>query len=194
MLPGRAPPQLTSGGSIDWQKAYSGGVHCYDNGYNTTCYNVGGGVYSLHQSADGGYVLAGDSNRLEFNGLVPWLAKVDGSGALVWQENDYQVNASTGLPLSEDFASSALTPIGPLAIGYTENYSNGRSELLGVQTDGNGNVDACSQIHKDVPLSATDPRLVELAPGLTITTSIASRSAAPVQTQPTSVTATAAQC
>src|SRR5205823_3320015 len=186
--------KLTSNGSIDLQKAYSGGVHCYSNGYNTTCYNVGGAVYSLHQSADGGYVFAGDSNRLEFNGLVPWLAKVDGSGALLWQEDDYQVNASTGLPFSEYFGSSALTPVGPLAIGYTENYSNGRSELLGVQTDSNGDVDSCSQIHKDVPLSAIDPGLVELAPGLTITTSIASRSPAPVQIQATAGTATPAQC
>jgi hypothetical protein len=69
-----------------------------------------------------GYVLAGDSNVPQFNGLVPWLAKVDGSGALIWQENDYQANNSTGLPLSEYFASSALTPAGPVALGYTENW------------------------------------------------------------------------
>src|SRR5439155_14277663 len=101
--------------------------------------------YSLHQSADGGYVLAGDSNRLEFNGLVPWLAKVESGGALVWQEDDYQANASTGLPFSEYFASSARTPVGPVAIGYTENYSNGHSEMLGVQTDSNGQPDPVAQ-------------------------------------------------
>ena len=173
---------------------FGGGVNCYFNGYSESCYNVGGGVYFLHQLTDGGYVLAGDSNTLQFNGLVPWLAKVDGRGALVWQENDYQVNASTGLPLSEYFGPSALTPAGPVAIGSTENYSNGKLELLGVQTDSDGNVDSCSQIHKGVPLSAVDPGLVELAPGLTITTSIASRSPAPVQTQATAVNATAAQC
>ena len=111
----------------------------------------------------------------------------------MWQE-DCQVNASTGLPFSEHFASSALTPVGPVAIGYTENYSNGKSELLGVQTDSNGNVDSCSQIHKDVPLSAIDPGLVEFAPGLTITTSVASRSPAPVQTQTTTAVATSSQC
>ena len=186
--------KLTTTGSIDWQKAYSGGVHCYSNGYNTTCYDVGGGVFSLHQSADGGYVLAGDSNRLEFNGLVPWLAKVDSSGALLWQENDYQVNASTGLPLSEYFASSALTPVGPVAIGYTENYSNGRGELLGVQTDASGNVGSCSQIHAASVLTATNPGLAAIAPALTVLTTSASQSPSPAQTAVTTATATLSQC
>ena len=66
--------------------------------------------------------------------------------------------------------------------------------MLGVQNDSNGDVDSCSQIHKDAPLSAVDPGLVEFAPGLTITTSVASRSAAPVHTQTTTTTATASQC
>ena len=38
------------------------------------------------QTSDGGYLLAGDTNSVEYGGLLPWLAKVDGSGALVWQQ------------------------------------------------------------------------------------------------------------
>jgi hypothetical protein len=185
--------KLTSSGTIDWQRAYSGGVQCSSNGFNEPCRNIGGGVYSLHQTADGGYVLAGDSNTLQFNGLVPWLAKVDSSGALVWQEDDYQVNSSTGLPLSEYFASSALTPGGPLALGSTENYSNGLDELLGVRTDASGTVGTCSQIHPG-PLSATGPGLTTVAPRLTIGTNVASSSASAAQTQTTTAPATAAQC
>src|SRR5215471_2662118 len=137
--------KLTASGSIDWQRAYSGGVDCYPNGYNTTC--IGGGVYSLHQTSDGGYLLAGDASPGQYGGLVPWLAKVDGSGALVWQQADYQVYTPTGAPLSEYFASSALTAIGPVALGSTENYLKQHNELLVVQTDANGTVGACSQIH-----------------------------------------------
>lgn len=185
--------KLTASGSIDWQRAYSGGVVCDSTDYSTPCRNIGGGVYSLDQTSDGGYLLAGDTNPEQFDGLVPWLAKVDGSGALVWQQADYQVNAPTGAPLSEYFASAALTPTGPIALGSTENYSTLRNELLGVQTDANGTVGACSQIHS-ATLSATDPALVAIAPDLTIRTSAATDSASPAQTQNTSATATSSQC
>jgi hypothetical protein len=186
--------KLTAAGAIAVEKAYSGGVFCSANGYNTTCTNLGGVVYSLHQTADGGYVLAGDSNTREYSGLVPWLAKVDGSGALTWQDNDYQVNPSTGVPLSEYFASSELTPTGPLALGYTENYSKQRGELLAVQTDANGNVGGCSQIHPASDLSATDPGLTAFAPGLAIQTNSVSESPSPAQTLSTTGTVTAGQC
>lgn len=185
--------KLTPSGSIDWQRAYSGGVVCDSNDYGAPCRNIGGGVYSLRQTGDGGYVLAGDTNPEQFDGLVPWLSKVDGNGAIMWQEADYQVNAGTGLPLSEYFASSTLTPAGPLALGSTEDYSNLHDELLAVQTDANGAVGACSQIHS-ASLSATDPGLVAIAPGLTTRTSVASNSASPVQMAATTATATASQC
>jgi len=184
--------KLTASGAIDWQRAYSGGVDC-SGGYGTACTNVGGGVYSLHQTSDGGYLLAGDTTPGQYGGLVPWLAKVDGSGALVWQQADYQVYTPTGAPLSEYFASSALTAIGPVALGSTENYLKQHNELLVVQTDANGTVGACSQIH-GAALSAVDPALVEIAPGLTNRTSVATYSGSPAQTQITSATATASQC
>lgn len=184
--------KLTPAGSIDWQRAYPGGIDC-DADYAVTCRTIGGGVYSLHQTGDGGYLLAGDTNPLQFNGLVPWLAKIDGSGAIVWQEADYQVNPPTGAPLSEYFASSALTPVGPVALGATENYANLREELLVVQTDANGTAGTCSQIHP-AALTATDPALVGIAPALTVRTSVAASSASPAQTESTSATATAAQC
>ena len=172
--------RLAPGGGCggQWQQAYSGGV------------------YSLHQTTDGGYLLAGDSN-LELSDetpLVPWLAKVDANGALVWQEQDYQSLPSTGRPLSEYFAASTLTPAGPLAIGSTENYSNGRNELLGVQTDPNGSVASCSQIHTASPLTTTNPGLAQLTPGFTTNIGITSESPSPVQVQSTTATATASQC
>ena len=181
--------KLTPNGSIQWQTAYSGGVTCADQ----SCARIGGVVYSLHQTADGGYILAGDAASQQFS-LTPWLAKVDGNGALVWQENDYQVLASTGAPLSEYFASSTFTATGPLAIGPTENYSKGLNELLAVQTDANGNVGTCSQIHPATALAATNPGLAPLATGLTATTNAVSQSSSPVQVRPTSGTASASQC
>lgn len=188
--------QLTSNGSIRSQAAYSGGLYCFDNGYSETCESIGGTVNALRQTGDGGFVLAGDANLklADEAPIVPWLAKVDSSGSPVWQEQDYQVNPATGRPLSEDFASAALTPAGPLAAGWTENYGNGLGELLGVQTDANGAVTGCSQIHPLSSLSVIDPGLAEFTPGITATAPPVSESAAAVQTLTTSVVATAAQC
>ena len=188
--------RLAPDGSIRSQTAYSGGVYCFDNGYSETCASIGGVIYSLHQTADGGFLLAGDAN-LELRDevpLVPWLAKVDSSGAIGWQEQDYQVNSSTGRPLSEDFASSALTPEGLLAVGRTENYGNGLGELLGVQTDANGAVGTCSQVHPGSPLSPVDPGLTELTPDITVAAPPVSQTPAAATTLATSTTATLAQC
>jgi hypothetical protein len=188
--------RLTPNGSIESQTAYTGGVYCFDNGYSETCTSIGGVAYSLHQTADGGFVLAGDAD-LELTDEtpgVPWLAKVGPSGSLIWQEQDYQVNPSSGRPLSETFDSSALTPAGPLAVGRTENYGNGLGELLGVQTDPNGAVASCSQVHPGSPLSAVDPGLSELTPDVVAAAPAISQSSSPAQTLGTTATATAAQC
>jgi len=50
--------KLTPAGAIQWQQAYSGGVNCSFNGYSESCDTIGGGIYSLQQTADGGYLLA----------------------------------------------------------------------------------------------------------------------------------------
>ena len=84
-------------------------MYCFFNGFSETCTDVGGFVYSLHQTSDGGYLLAGDSN-LEMSADAPieaWQAKVDATGNLVWQHLYYQTYAPTGRPLGEFFPAAA---------------------------------------------------------------------------------------
>lgn len=52
--------KLDAAGNIRWQNALSGGLYCFFNGFNETCANLAGFVYSLQRTADGGYVLSGD--------------------------------------------------------------------------------------------------------------------------------------
>jgi hypothetical protein len=187
--------KLDATGALQWQRAYSSGVHCFSNGYSDTCTATGGIAYSLHQTADGGYVLAGGNNVLlgDEAPLVPWLAKTDGNGAPIWQENDYQVNPATQRPLSEYFASAAVTPAGYLALGWTENLTNGKGELLGVQTDGNGAVGTCSQVHA-ASLSPIDPELAAVAPGLQASRPTVTADVSPAQSTATSIAAPSGQC
>lgn len=190
--------KLDAQGGIQLQHAYEGGVYCFSSGLGEQCNSIGGIAYAVRQNKDGGFVLAGASNIEMRDGtpLEPWLARVDASGALIWQENDYRVNPQTGRPLSEYFAGVATTSTGFFALGATDNYSNGQGELLGVSTDGDGHVSlTCADEHSSALLAPADPGLVDLVPqGSTVAGTAASESAAPVQTLATGGTGSAPQC
>jgi len=175
--------KLDGTGALLWQKAYSGGVFCFDNGFSETCVDIGAVIYSVHQTSDGGYLLAGDGD-LELRDsvpIVPWLARVDSSGNLVWQQFYYEANSSTGRPLSEYFASSSLAGDGgPAAIGFTENPSNLKGELYGVKTDSTGAVgNACGQVHVATTLNVINPALVAIAPSLPVQTTLTTPTQSP---------------
>ena len=53
--------KLDSLGVVQWQQAYEGGVYCFFNGFSETCTSIGGVAYGVRQTADGGFVLAGDA-------------------------------------------------------------------------------------------------------------------------------------
>jgi hypothetical protein len=65
--------KLSSAGALQWQNAYSGGESC---SYQS-CSNITGIIYSVHQTSDGGYVVAGAFDPLTSDSIVPWLANVD---------------------------------------------------------------------------------------------------------------------
>jgi hypothetical protein len=159
--------KLNATGTMQWQFAYSGGVIC---SYQS-CTDVTGIIYSLHQSTDGGYIVAG---AYDHPSLVPWLARVDSAGNLVWQHLYYEVNPSTGLPLSEYFGASTLTTGGgALGLGWTEDPATLKGDLFGVSTDNAGLVASCADVHAPTPISAINPGLSPVAPALPVQTTLA---------------------
>jgi len=189
--------KLDANGNSQWQRAYSGGVYCFYNGYWYQCYAIGGLAYSVHQTPDGGYALAGagDLKLIDSVPQVPWLAKADASGNLLWQHFYYRTHPTTGRTLSQYFASSDLTSAGGhLALGITTNPTDFKSELFAVKTDGAGLVGTCSQVHPATPLEAIDPELDTIAPALPVQTTIAAQGNSPSRTQPTSISSTPGQC
>ena len=165
--------KLDSSGNFQWQKAYSGGTYCYFNGYNEVCAPIGALIYSVHPASDGGYVLAGagDLELLDSVPLVPWLAKVNLSGNLLWQNFYYQVY-STGRPLSQYFASAApARDRGFVAVGFTEDYAKGLSLLYAVKTDSSGLCGkSCREVHSATPLTAINPALTQSTLALPVST------------------------
>jgi hypothetical protein len=181
--------KLDASGTLQWQRAYSGGVYRFFNGFSETCTDIGAVGYSLHQTSDGGYVLAGDGD-LELTDnvpIVPWLAKADANGNLLWQHFYYQTSTA-GRPLSEDFQASALVPSGGLlATGPTLNYSTQKDELYAVHTDASGLAGTCSDIHPATSLQAIDPQLAAVTPGLPLGTATTQAANSPITTTATSV-------
>jgi hypothetical protein len=178
--------KLDADGTLQWQRAYSGG--CYFNGY--TCTDIGAVSYSLHQTSDGGYVLAGDGDLLLGGSgyLVPWLAKADATGNLLWQHFYYQASPEYGTPLSEDFQASAPVPSGGfLASGPTLNDSTQKHRLYAVHTDSSGLAGSCAEVHPATPLQAISPQLAAVAPSLPLGTAQTQAANSPIAAVATSI-------
>jgi hypothetical protein len=144
----------------------------------------------VHQTADGGYVLAGLGNLelLDSVPQVPWLAKVDSAGNLLWQYFYYDLY-STGRPISQYFASSTPTDDrGFMALGFTEkNDVTFLGELYAVKTDSSGLVGICDQQHDATPLHSVDPAMTILSSSIPIITTVTPGSNVSIRARTTSV-------
>jgi hypothetical protein len=182
--------KLDSGGNVEWQRAYNGGIYCYFNGFNQVCVLISALVYSVHQIADGGYVLAGLGNLelLDSVPQVPWLAKVDSTGNLLWQHFYYDLYP-TGRPISQYFAAATPTSDGgTMALGFTEkNDPTFIGELYAVKTDGRGLAGICDQRHAATPLHAVDPAMSALSSSLPVGTPVIARSSVEIRPRQTAV-------
>lgn len=177
--------KLDASGAIKWQKAYSGGVVCFYMG----CSAVGGLAYSVHQTADGGYSVAGAGDVVggDSKSMLPWLAKTDAGGNLMWQH--------VYGPGSQYFASSTvMSDGGYLALGYAVNHLDLKGELFAVRTDSAGLIGACNNVHPATPLDAIDPGLTAVATAFPVQTTSPRHGDLPAQTQPTAIGTTGGGC
>ena len=188
--------KLDASGNIQWQKAYNGGVYCYFNGFNTVCTIITALPYSAHQTADGGYVLGGLGNLelLDSVPQVPWLAKVDSAGNLLWQYFYYDTS-SAGRTISQYFASTSPTNDGGfIGLGFTEsNDPSAIGELYVVKTDSAGLVGSCDQQHDATPFHAIDPAVTAFVTTLPVATTTTAKSNVSIRSRNTSV-ATERKC
>jgi hypothetical protein len=172
-------------GNVEWQNTLSGGLY-YPFYFGAT-------AYTAHQTTDGGYVLTGTETAQSGLGVVPWIAKVNASGSLLWQHTYYQ--NENGNPLSEDFLSSAAASDGGfLATGYTESAANGDGELYAVKTDSSGLAGSrCTDLQTPIALGSISPSLTEVPPALAVSTAVTPTSNSPATSTSTSI-ATQSDC
>jgi hypothetical protein len=109
-----------SNGNTQWNKTY-GGLRI----------DV---AYSIQQTIDGGYMVAGTTNSFGSGSNDFWLIKTDPNGGMQW-------NKAYG-GLYEDVANSVqqTSDGGYIVCGYTSSFGKGLEDFWLVKTDSNGNM------------------------------------------------------
>ena len=125
--------KLDARGRVIWQKGYGG-----TNGY----YHVSSESAGAVATADGGYILAGQSD-IFLQGANGWMLKTDGSGNILWQKT------YTGLTTNDGnvFEQVIQTSDGGYAVtgsSWTSDLTYGGPGLWVIKTDSDGNIGGCS--------------------------------------------------
>jgi len=89
--------------------------------------------YSVQQTADGGYIIAGKTNSFG-NGYNVYLIKTDSAGNIVWTKN------FGGIGDDEGYSVWQTSDGGYVIVGDTYSFGAVNSDVYLIKTDANGNV------------------------------------------------------
>jgi len=120
-------------GSLDAYlvKTDGNGNAIWDRTYGGTSYDYG---YSVQQTSDGGYIIAGETWSYGAGSADVYLVKTDGNGNIIW-------NRTFGGGSDEAGNSVKQTSDGGYIIaGYTESYGAGYLDFYLIKTNANGSV------------------------------------------------------
>ncbi|MFZ8835176.1 MAG: T9SS type A sorting domain-containing protein [Candidatus Caldipriscus sp.] len=102
-------------GNIIWSKTYGG-----------TNWDF---AYSVQQTSDGGYIVAGKTNS--FSGGGVFLMKTDANGNIIWAKT-YEGTVAYSVQQTSDG--------GYIVAGRTDSFGAGGSDIFLIKTDANGNI------------------------------------------------------
>jgi len=112
--------KLNASGDVVWQKTYGGGD--YEE------------AFSIQQTSDGGYIVAGETRSFGAGSADFWVLKLDASGDVVWQKTygggDYDY--LTSIQQTSDG--------GYIVAGWTPSFGAGWKDVWVLKLDASGNV------------------------------------------------------
>lgn len=115
--------KLDSAGEVAWQKAYGGSASDY--------------AYSVQQTSDGGYVVAGGTYSFGKGQNDAWLLKLDASGNIAWEK-------TYGGPGHDSAYAVQYTPDGGYVMaGDNTSFGAGGMDVWVIKLDENGSAGSC---------------------------------------------------
>jgi hypothetical protein len=114
--------KLDNSGDVTWQKTYGANIHNY--------------AYSIQQTSDGGYVVAGtmDTDPSSNTVYAFWIFKLDYNGDIIWQK--------TYGGTDDDYAFSIQQTLegGYIVVGTTTSFGAGDEDVWILKIDPNGDI------------------------------------------------------
>jgi uncharacterized delta-60 repeat protein len=122
--------KLDADGNVDpplgWQKTYGGN--------NTDV------VFSIQQTTDEGFVVAGYTESFGAGGWDAWVLKLLANGNVDWQKIYGGSNGDKAYSIQQTFLSDG-TPDGYVVAGETDSFGAGNTDFWGLKLDADGNID-----------------------------------------------------
>ncbi len=125
--------KLDGGGGIAWQKTFGG--------------KKWDGAYSVRQTSDGGYVVAGDTKSFGEGDSDLWILKLNGNGAIQWQKT------AGGVQTDGACAVRQTSDGGYAAAGWTASFGGGQGNFWVLRLDENGSIPECSLLKTSMAMA-----------------------------------------
>jgi hypothetical protein len=152
-------------GNIIWAKTYGGTYGDY--------------AYSVQQTSDGGYIVAGYTDSFGAGSGDIFLIKTDANGNIIWAKT------YGGGKYEEAYSVQQASDGGYIVAGATYSFSVGSWDIFLIKTDANGNMGSCSIVQDVSPTVRTFSPTVNTPSPTVRSVSPTVRSQSPTVTSPT---------
>ena len=116
----------------EYMSILADGALIYNNDHGKIYFWAG---YSVYQTNDGGYIIAGTkySSEVKFLSQIVWLIKTDANGNKVWDRTFGGASTDIG------YSVQPTNDGGYIVTGVTESFGSGEKEAWLIKTDAQGN-------------------------------------------------------
>jgi hypothetical protein len=152
-------------GNIIWAKTYGG--------------TYSDGAYSVRQTSDGRYIVAGGTNSFGAGGYDFFLIKTDVNGNIIWAKTYGETNYEWAYSVQQ------TSDGGYIVAGYTYSFGDGWYDIFLIKTDANGDIGSCSIVQNASPTVTTPSPTVTTSSPFVSSVSPTVNSVSPTVTSPT---------